>query len=259
MPPLNPPAGPDQQAAPAAQQGAPVAQPQVQGFALSPAEAQGNAILDFSTKLGNELYKSAVAPLKEEFNCTPHDLRLFLQDLETRADKSCWTEILDVALDPSDLINSATLNLIKDYGHISLEQVQNFARTFIGHQSRAAQDDAQLYLCVMRSLSKEARSKVTLKKKDYMIDFNNVEYTCGIALLKVVIQLSHIDTNATVRALRQELSSLDTYMVKVNSNIELFNQYVRATLDALRARGHDSEDLLTNLFKGYSACADRKF
>ena len=42
---------------------------------------------------------------------------------------------------------------------------------------------------------------------------------CGIATLKVVIRESHVDTNAMVQFIHENLSSLDTYMQSIDSEI----------------------------------------
>jgi hypothetical protein len=54
------------------------------------------------------------------------------------------------------------------------------------------------------------------------------------------------------------LSSLDTYIATVDSNNEIFNQYVKTQLAGLKARG-ETNDLLTNLFKAYLNVSDEAF
>ena len=48
-------------------------------------------------------------------------------------------------------------------------------------------------------------------------------------------------------------------MLTVGSDIDKFNQYVSSKVEMLRARGEDSTDLLTNLFKAYNAAQDPEF
>jgi len=52
---------------------------------------------------------------------------------------------------------------------------------------------------------------------------------------------------------------LDTYIKTVDSDIEKFNNYVKGLLRDLEARGETTQDLLSNLFKGYKAASDEKF
>jgi hypothetical protein len=81
----------------------------------------------------------------------------------------------------------------------------------------------------------------------------------SIAFLKSIISESHVDTNATQRLLRAKLSSLDAYMTSVESDMVKLNQYVNNLLDSLVAKGAKTEDLLSSLFKGYSAASDKVF
>jgi hypothetical protein len=73
------------------------------------------------------------------------------------------------------------------------------------------------------------------------------------------MQKAIIDTRATASLLRENLSSLDTYMSTVKSNIKQFNKYVKFNWEGLKARGESCDDLMINLFKGYQSTSDREF
>jgi hypothetical protein len=78
-------------------------------------------------------------------------------------------------------------------------------------------------------------------------------------LFKYIMQKAVVDTRATSSFFRENLTSLDTYITTVDSNIELFNQYVRVNQDGLCARGETTDDLVINLFKAYLNVADQNF
>ena len=80
-----------------------------------------------------------------------------------------------------------------------------------------------------------------------------------MALLKIIIRESHLDTNATTNQIRTKLSSLDTYITTIDSDIGRFNQYVKLLVQSLTARNQSTSDLLINLFKGYGAVSDEVF
>jgi hypothetical protein len=44
-----------------------------------------------------------------------------------------------------------------------------------------------------------------------------------------------------------------------DSNVEKFNAYVKEQLETLAASGETTNDLITNLFKGYSKAKDKIF
>jgi hypothetical protein len=81
----------------------------------------------------------------------------------------------------------------------------------------------------------------------------------GPLLLKLIISKAHVDSRATVSFIRTSLTLLDAKMIELESNIETFNQYVKAQIKNLSARGETSSDLLINLFKGYRAANDVEF
>ncbi len=223
-------------------------------FSLTPALANPD-VLDYSTREGQNIYRAATAPLASPFNVEPGELSIFLDQLMDRASECGWADVLDI---PDDLENDPdgeASSILLRYGVITLENVIEHAETYIDQETRQAQNSAQLYKCIMDSLTNEGRSKIMLFSDDYTVE----GIKSGAALLRVVIRESHIDTNATVRSIREQLSSLDIYMQSVSSDIEKFNLHVRSLLDKLQARGKATEDLLPNLFKGYKAASDRAF
>ena len=48
-------------------------------------------------------------------------------------------------------------------------------------------------------------------------------------------------------------------MSTVNSNIEIFDQYVKVNVDGLKSRGERIDDIMINLFKAYQVASNRKF
>jgi hypothetical protein len=116
-----------------------------------------------------------------------------------------------------------------------------------------------LYQCLMASLTSEAKKKVIIWAYQYQIEVDGAKYSSGVALLKVIIRESHLDTNATTNQIRTKLSALDTYITTIHSDIGKFNQYVKLLVQSLLARNQTTSDLLINLFKGYGAVSDETF
>ena len=233
-------------------------QPQEQGnavkFALAPGLA-ASGVLDYSTASGAKIYRAATQPLMEDlFNCEPQGLKVFLAYLEDRAIINGWEPILDI---PEDARNPDVKlrNLIHKFGQITLQQVKDHASLYVAYQERASQDSMQLYQCLMASLSKEARAKVMICKDEYTV----TGFPSGAVLLKIIIRESHIDTRATVRHIRDKLSSLDLYLPTIGHDIIKFNAYVKDLLDSLNARGETTHDLLSNVFKAYKSTSDKTF
>ena len=64
---------------------------------------------------------------------------------------------------------------------------------------------------------------------------------------------------ATTSYLRENLISLDTNIVTVYLNIELFNLYIKENKQRLKARGESTDDLMINLLKGNILASDKVF
>ena len=64
-------------------------------FALSPALVEPG-ILNYGTAEGSSIYKQAIKPLKEDFECTPEGLNVLLAQVKDRAIAFGWTHILEI-------------------------------------------------------------------------------------------------------------------------------------------------------------------
>ena len=217
-------------------------------FALTPALVN-NDVLDYSDTGTIKTYYRAIEALDPVFDVEGSTLKLFLENVKQRAESFNWSRTLTI------IKNGIPLNLTMDYGALTLEDVQAHATSYIGQENRNAQNSFQIYNCLISSLSDAGKAKVVLESNRYSI--NGVPD--GPLLLKIIIQLSHIDTRATVTVIRTRLSSLDTKISQLQDNITEFNEYVKTQRTSLEARGETTNDLLVNLFKGYKAAADSRF
>jgi hypothetical protein len=193
------------------------------------------------------------------YDCKPDGLYQFLQSLDNRSQEYGWSDeiggILNIPEDAQDP-NSDTNYLIDTYGVISLNQIRLWEEEYLNQPIRLPQDAMMMFKCLMNSISKEGKLKILIWKNQYQVG----TLFSGNLLLKVIIRESHLDTNATVASIRTKLSDLDTYILSsIGSNITHFNCYVRLLIDSLAARGHTTQDLLTNLFKGYQAASGKVF
>ena len=235
-----------------------MAEDQDVAFAFSPAQAvQG--LLDFSKSEHSKIYKSAIREVsKDPFDCEAEGLYQFLKDVQDRADEMGWSDnILNITLEVTDDIEPVQENLIDNYGTISLEQVVESELQYINEQGRDAQNTYMLYKCLMSSLTNNAKKRISLWSEQYRIGDNDL--CSGVALLKIIIRESHLDTNATTNQIRTKLSNLDSYILTVDSDIGKFNQYVKLLIQSLTARNQKTLDLLINLFKGYGAVSEEVF
>jgi len=231
--------------------GVPPAQPaaNVANFALSPARANPNDFLDYTTTNGSKIFKQASAPLDFKFDCEESSVQTFIETLRDRATSSGWES------PNADIMTVNNINLLDSYGVVTLQQSQTHVSTYIDQPTRTAQNSYQMYLCIMSSLTDEDRAKLLTRSDDY----TSQDIQSGPLLFKVLMSITTVDTRATVTFIRTNMSNLDSYMATVKGDVIKFNQYVRKLKNDLSARGETSNDLFINIFKGYLACTDRQF
>ena len=222
-------------------------------FALTPTRIT-NAVLNYNTTVATKIYKGAVQALSTEFDVDAEGLNSFLAALYSKSREYGWDSILEVPRDLNEPMENL-VNLLTNYGELTQEHLRAYAATYVNTPTRAAQDSVMLYECIWNTLSKIGRAKVWVWKEDFHIN----TIPSGILLLKIVIREAHIDTNATVRHLREKISTLDQFMATINHDIEKFNAHVINIVNGLKARGHTSQDVLANLFKAYKCVPDQEF
>ena len=165
--------------------------------------------------------------------------------MEGRASRFGWRDaIVEI---PNNITNplGGTRNLLTHYGELSLEHLCAWETMYIHGISRAAEDTAHLHLCLMNSLTQAGKDKVHLWSDQFILNGRE----SGILLLKIIIRESHLDTNTTTNSIRTQLSNLDEYITTIGCDIIKFNEHVKRLLEQLNARGGETQDLLTNLFK----------
>lgn len=224
-------------------------------FALSPAYANGDKVIDGSTEMGKELIQEATAPLTTKFDgkslCT---LTLFLENIEHQAYSSNWNDILTIP-DAQGVRN----NLVHYYGLVSLANVRANALTYIGKSTRNSQNSTHMYTCLTASLTKKFLQKVQRKSNSYC--FGNKRTPDGPCFLMVLIQQCTKDIGLTITRIRHKLSLLDSYLASNDFDIEKLHFYVRIHQMALQSHGEEENypELLMNLFKAYTTVDDNSF
>lgn len=237
--------------------------PPPHAFALTPAAANPG-IIDYGTHDGQKFFKNATQRLNEElYDCVPEGMFTFLKSLKLRANLYGWNNnTFGILMIPRNVADPNTEydNLLELYGQVDIETILNYERTYIALPCRAAQDALLMFVCLMNSISNEGKAKIHIWEKQYtIVAADGEEYSSGNLLLKIIIRESHLDTNATTTTIRTNLSSLDLYLPRIGHDITKFNQYVQLMVQALKSRGETTQDLLTNLFKGYVAASDKTF
>jgi len=225
--------------------------------AANPAQQRMSRVLDFDRKRDITIYRQATEKLSEEpFDLTSEQFFDFMNALRIRSSMIGWDdEETGILMVPNE--EGRKINILESYGNISLRAIKRHERRYLGNGSRASQDTSMLYECIMRSLSLAGQGKVMLHVKEFQMGRKHLP--SGLALLKIVVRESYLDSNATTSMIRQQLAELHTFIPTVDYDISKFNSHVKLLLQSLSARGERTLDLLTYLFKAYTVCRDQDF
>ena len=218
-------------------------------FALSPATVD-SGILNYATKTGSDIYKTAIAKLSTQYSVNGEGLKTFINELQDRSTSSGWTSIVHPIDSKGDKID-----LINRYGTITMDEVKTNCNIYIDTQSRDAQNSAQMYECIMNSIDEVGKKRTVNECEKYTI----LNVKSGPIHFKLITSKVIVDNRSTTHHLREQLSSLYTHIYEYRNHIITFNSYVQGLELALKARGHKIEDLNLNLFKGYTTCSDENF
>mmetsp|Transcript_21623 Transcript_21623/g.36824 ORF Transcript_21623/g.36824 Transcript_21623/m.36824 type:complete len:423 (-) Transcript_21623:240-1508(-) len=246
-------------AVPALAPAVPPAAPAI-AFALTPALAV-IGIIDLSTTSGHKLWKAGTAALPTEYDGTPQGLHLFLYELEHRAEDFGWDRLVTIDIAPPGAVRRVYRNLITQHRTISLENVKANAVNYVAANNRDTQNSRMMLLCILASLDKDTRALMMTETEAFTITegYPPVRFKDGPTLLKVLLRKIHVETRATNFYLRQQMTKLPSKFIKLNYNVEKFNQEVSLLIYGLASGGEKSSDLSGNLFAAYLSAKDRTF
>ena len=116
---------------------------------------------------------------------------------------------------------------------LSLDNVCTKALTYVGQQTRTAQNTYWMYKFLCNSLTNSACIRITVESTQFKV--NNRED--GPCYLKVLLIKFHIETNATNFHLCESLTLLPSKMTEYKFDIAQFNDHVQAIVVKLAAGG----------------------
>ena len=131
-------------------------------FALAPGLVGPADPLDYTDANVIKRYNAATVALPTIFDLKADNLKAFLTELELRSSAHRWQYMFAIPLNQSD--PDTTASLLSEYGRLTKDQVRVDVTRYMNGEHRAAQDDYQIYVCLMNSITKEAKDTMTLLK-----------------------------------------------------------------------------------------------
>jgi hypothetical protein len=247
----------------AAQQQAPAQQniPQAASFALTPATTILVGLIDFSSKLGQSIYKQGCDKLTDDegFLMTPTTTLVFVKAFENHCTIMGWNQgAQNVAKFTNQ--NAVLVNVVKNYGQIDEATLKAGCKVFCREGganvlSRAAQNNHMMAQCLKKSLTVAALAYLKPYQSQYL--FDRVEY--GPLMYKIFMRLARIDSVAATETLRANLNNLHIYAASVNGDIDLINSYFDMIYLQILVQGSTIEDPIAKLFDAYLVVPDFNF
>ncbi len=215
--------------------------------------------------------------MKSDFNLDTTSFTMFTDNLHSRATEQGWdNKILSVTHNGTDMY------MLRNYGTLTYSSVLAHAQAYAFTNDRQAQDSTNLFKCLEATLTEEAmrtmyaeRHLYTLKRGDIIAVRANVanapatlqgrdddEFSDGVLMLWAVINRTTAQTNATISAIINQLTRLNTIMEDSKHDIKSFNTSIRNLLNqylANRRHEYDQTILINSLFSAYKTTKDKEF
>ena len=125
-----------------------------------------------------------------------------------------------------------TRDLLSQHSMLTLAQFRAHVLTYQGLDGRAAQNSQQMYTFLYECLDDQECMRMSMQEEQYKITVGSTSYYSGSLYLKVLVGIAHIDNKSNLSHLKENMSSLDKYIVTVDYNIKTFNQNVNAQCSA---------------------------
>ena len=223
-------------------------------FGLTPAAVNSAAPIDYSTSQGTKIYNAAVKELSVKYSLEHGDANQANQALMDRANEMSWGAIgADILLIPDSKGNSH--HLISEYGQLTMEDIKTHVQTYIGTNTRRAQNAVQMANCLLNSITDTAQKSLVAESDVFHI--NGVPN--GPLLFKHFMFKTVIDTRATVTSYRKLIGHLDSFMTKCNFDIDQFNSHAKKLILNLKSRGERTDEAMVNVFEAYEIVPDQEF
>jgi hypothetical protein len=230
-------------------------------FALTPATTDLVGLIDYSSKLGQSIYKQGCKKLTKDdgFAMTPATTVAFVKAFKNRCTVIGWNQG-DQNITKFMNQNGVTVDVIKNYSQINEANLCTGCKVFwkVGcakvHQS-AAKNNHMMAQCLKKSLTVASLVRLEPYQSQYL--FNGVEY--GPLMYKIIMRLATIDSVAMTEALRANLNNLPIYAASMNGDINLIKSYFNVNYSQILARVSTINNAIAKLFDAYLVMPDYNF
>ena len=151
--------------------------------------------------------------------------------------------------------DGAARNLLTECVILTEQETRDHALTDMNDPNRRVQNSFQMHIFLAKSLTNEGHIKIMQEADSY----RSKGIAIGALYFKLLTSKAVVDTRSTASYLRENLTSLESCVASVNSNVDSFKLYVKENRQGLKVRGERMDNIMMNLFKGYMDEAEKDF
>jgi hypothetical protein len=225
-------------------------------FADTPQSLYPDDLIDYSTKRESSIYEQGCKTLDDKaltdgFGMTSDQTVVFVESLTRRATAMGWNAG-SKQITTFTNCSGKNVDIIKEYGQIDEVTLKTACERFckpgaVDATSWAKQNKSMLAVCLGKSLTAEAQTRLLIYRNEYT--FDGVEY--APLMYKIIMRLATINTVATTQVLRDNLNNLGVFAATVNGDINKINGTFNKNFTHLLARGVNVDDPVGLLFEAY--------
>ena len=170
-------------------------------FLQTPLQARVNDTIDFASKEGrryHEMATKSLFPDGEKFDVEPAKFQTFMNLLFTRLRDLGMFQVNKNCMIP---IAGIQINMVTDYGQVTLADVTAHVATFISTNTQNSQNSKILFDLLNNSCSTEGLCQVQLWHSQYEVAGQQSDE----CFLKIIVCESYLDSNATVATMLTEI------------------------------------------------------
>ena len=221
-------------------------------FAENPGRYDVEHLIDFTTRLGSNIYERGSKPLTKLYDMKSNSTVVFTQSVVERCTEIGWSQGTQNITQFTNQDGQA-ISLPTEYGRIDMATLTTQCERFMeptgaDYNNRASQNNYMMSLFLMTSLTEEAIARLHPYRNEYTIN-NKI---CAPLLYKVIMRQATIDSKATSEALRQNLNELASYAPTVDGDVDMINSRFDENYTQLIARGETVDDPIAKLFDAYN-------
>jgi hypothetical protein len=220
-------------------------------FADSPQTLGVDGIINYSKKLGKDIYKKGCAALDDKaltnrFNMPPNKTVVFIETFKRKAKLMGWSTSTK-QITTFNNREGVSIDIIKNYDRINLATLKTACEIFCktgeaDAKSCAKQNNTMMANFLLNSLSLTANVRILTYCNQYT--FDGIEY--APVMYKVIMRLATIDSIATTQTLRDNLQNLTVFAATVSGNIYKIYAEFDSNYSQILAQGVTVDDSSTS-------------